>query len=271
VDGAQHTLDQIALANKKNKYVGWKLTDSRENFMSSGGGSFCSSLFQLFSPQYLWSTIPLFAIYFSLAFGCGVFVWMPVLLEEKHLEIMSMYRSMVIMALSQIPGVIVSAWLVEAVGRKFAIGSFFFFGAVSCCVFAVSSRESLVILSSIAMEFFLAGVNGTFFGICDSVHGMRLYCRLCLYLVDVGSLSAYTVEVYPTAMRATAMGACSALSRLSSVINPTLWATLLNFGVDVAIYGGALSLMMGLILLFLLPVETKDDDIRDFASKKKEV
>lgn len=244
VEGAQNNMDKIALANGKNKYVGWKLTDKKMDVMNAPSSSFCSSLFELFTPQYIWKTLPLFAIYFALAFGCGVFVWMPVLLEEKRLEVMSMYRSMVIMALSQIPGVLVSAYLVEVIGRKFAIGSFFFFGAVSMVIFAVSSRESLVVITSVFMEFFLAGVNG--------------------------SLSAYTVEVFPTSMRSTAMGACSALSRLSSVANPTIWATLLNIGVDAAIYAGALSLLIGLALLWLLPVETNQDRVvQDFSEKDK--
>jgi hypothetical protein len=60
-----------------------------------------SSFKQMFSPELRFSTMTLFMLYFLLAYGCGIFVWMPVLLQEKKLEVMSMYRSMVIMALSQ--------------------------------------------------------------------------------------------------------------------------------------------------------------------------
>ena len=55
------------------------------------------------------------------------------------------------------------------------------------------------------------------------------------------------------------MGMCSALSRLSAVVNPTIWASLLNLGVDVAIFTGAGMLFLGLIIIFFMPKDVKHD------------
>ena len=73
---------------------------------------------------------------------------------------MSMYRSMVIMASSQMPGVIFASYMVETAGRKTAIAVCFFMGGVFTAVFALSQSEAVIVTVTIFMEFFLAGANG---------------------------------------------------------------------------------------------------------------
>jgi putative MFS transporter len=75
-----------------------------------------------------------------------------------------------------------SALMVETIGRKYAIGICFGMGSVFTAVFAVSESETVIVIMTILMEFFLAGANG--------------------------ALSAITVEMFPTTLRSTAMGAC---------------------------------------------------------------
>ena len=70
----------IAHANGQPQYAGSKLTVSAASFDDS---TFAS----LFSPALRRQTLALMALYFLLAYGCGVFVWMPVLLQEKNLEV----------------------------------------------------------------------------------------------------------------------------------------------------------------------------------------
>jgi len=229
VDKAEEAVALIARSNGKPEFEKVKLLPSEATFEES-------SFRQMFSPQLRFSTLTLFILYFLLAYGCGIFVWMPVLLQEKKLEVMSMYRSMVIMALSQVPGVMFSALMVETIGRKYAIGICFGMGAVFTAVFAVAESELVIVMMTILMEFFLAGANG--------------------------ALSAITVEMFPTTLRSTAMGACSSLSRLSSVLSPTLWAALLDIGDRYAIFAGAAALALALVVIWMLP-ETKDADVKD--------
>jgi MFS transporter, putative metabolite:H+ symporter len=231
---AEEVIHDMAMENGKPKLVAITLEPSQVSFDHA-------SVWDLFNSQFRLTTLLLYAMYFVLSFGCGVFVWLPILLQYKKLEVMSMYRSMVIMALSQVPGVIFAAYLIENAGRKAAIGTCFFFGAVSTAIFAMSTNQTVVVAASIFMEFFLAGANG--------------------------SLSAYTVEVYPTTLRSTAMGSCSSLSRLSSVVNPTIWAALLDIGEETAIFAGAAALTLGLIITMFLPLETSKADLKDHIKK----
>lgn len=231
---AQLTLQKMADANGKPKLKKFQLRASLEKH------SFNHSFSSLFEGAYLRTTLLLFALFFLLSFGCGVFVWLPVLLREKGFEVQSMYRSMILMATCQVPGVLAAAYMVENFGRKKAVGFFFLAGAVSMTLFALSSAEASVVSSSLLMEFFLAGSNG--------------------------ALSAYTVEVFPTSLRSSAMGACSALSRFSSVVNPTIWAALIDLSPNTAIMAGALALFGGVACISLLQHETRDEDLADDVS-----
>lgn len=226
---AEEIVHSIAVTNKKPEYENAKLLPSEAKFEES-------SFAHLFDRELRTKTLTLFCLYFLLAFGCGIFTWLPVLLQDKKLELMSMYRSMVIMAFSQIPGVIFASYLVETVGRKYAISICFFMGGVTTALFASSESHDWVITTTILMEFFLAGANG--------------------------SLSAFTAEVYPTTLRSTAMGACSSLSRLSSIVNPTIWALLLDVSDRTAVLAGSAAMFLGFLVIWFLP-ETKNQDIAD--------
>lgn len=105
VDSAQALLHQMALRNEKPHLSHVQLLRTeKERDHDKEQHSKESSFMQLFSPSIRTTTIMLFFIFFLISYGCGVFMWMPVLLEGKNLEPLSMYRSMVIMALSQVPG-----------------------------------------------------------------------------------------------------------------------------------------------------------------------
>jgi putative MFS transporter len=235
VVSAQITLERMAEANDRPKLKEYQLRPEL------GEETFRPNFTDLFNPQFRWTTLPLFLIYFCLSFGCGVFVWLPSLLALKKFEVISMYRSMVILAMSQIPGVMTAAYLVERWGRKKAIRFFFLMGALSVLFFGFSESHAVVVLTSILMEFFLAGCNG--------------------------SISAYTVEVFPTELRSSAMGACSSLARFSAIINPSLWAMLLDVSDRAAIFSGALVLLIGYFTIYLLPTETSQVDLIDRVKK----
>ena len=238
IGAAQITLKRMAIENKRSQLREFQLKTQDP----SNPTTFNPTFWDLFSNTYRRTSILLLISFFMLSFGCGVFVWMPVLLQAKKLEVLSMYRSMVIMALSQVPGVLFSAYLVERIGRKKTIGIFFLGGAFFMIIFALVEGQQAVVVSSILMEFFLAGANG--------------------------ALSAYTVEVFPTSLRSSAMGACSSISRLSSIANPTVWAALLDISVQLAVSTGVLALIIGFCAVMMLRVETMNHDLKDVAKKK---
>lgn len=231
---AQMLLHKIADDNGKPKLKQFRLRASLER------QHFNHSVSAIFEGPYLRTTLLLFALFFLLSFGCGIFVWLPILLRGKGFEAVSMYRSMIILASAQVPGVLAAAYLVENTGRKQAVSFFFVAGGVSMLLFAVAQGEPAVVLSSLLMEFFLAGSNG--------------------------ALSAYAVEVFPTSLRSSAMGACSALSRFSSVVNPTIWAAMLDLSTEAAIFTGAASLVLGAVCVAFLKHETKNEDLADDVS-----
>jgi hypothetical protein len=82
-------------------------------------------------------------------------------------------------------------------------------------------------------------------------------------------LYLYTPESYPTVFRTTALGACSAMTRLAGTITPvvgeallhkTYWLPFITFGIALAIAG---------ILSPFLPFETLGRTLEDVAQQRR--
>lgn len=130
------------------------------------------------------------------------------------------------------PAIIITAILVDTVGRKWmqAVGFFLtavFFGLLLICT---GSRT--------LATFFLFGVR------CFSA------------VADIGGY-IYTPEVYPTHIRGMALGACSGISRLGCMLTPFVAQVLTHYSLGWA-FGIYITLsIIGGICSLLLPIETK--------------
>ena len=75
-----------------------------------------------------------------------------------------------------------------------------------------------------------------------------------------GALYAYTPELYPTASRATGMGAAGAMARLGGLLAPSLMAFIVTGG-----FGLAIGLFAGLLVVAAFAATAIDTETRQAA------
>ncbi|MBB6350566.1 MFS transporter [Nonomuraea muscovyensis] len=140
--------------------------------------------------------------------------WMPsILIAEGHGDYAAFAKTTLMTAVG-IVGVLVSAWLIEAVGRKWAIG--------------VSAPVSAAALVGFAMFLDVKSAALLWLGIFGFV-----------VQLTIPILYAYVAELYPTRIRASGFGWASSASRVTSGFIPL-------------IFGGLLWPMLGLTMTFVV-------------------
>lgn len=168
----------------------------------------------------------------------GFFVWIPSLLVQRGLTISSSLTYAVLITLAQLPGYYSAAFLSERLDRKRTIAIYLVAGAVSAYMLGTAGSNGELLAYGILLSFFM---NGTFAG-----------------------LYAYTPEIYPTAIRATGMGAASAVARLGGIGAPilvgVLFASIGFLGIFSMI---AAVLVLGAAAVLVLGVTTRGRTLED--------
>ncbi|KAI6188264.1 Synaptic vesicle 2-related protein [Aphelenchoides besseyi] len=146
------------------------------------------------------------------------------LVQKDYIDLLST-------TLSEFPGLIVTAVIIEWFGRKktmaieFGVYSFFML-----LLFFCMGRGWVTVFIFIARAF----ISGAF---------------QCVYV--------YTPEVYPTTLRAIGLGASSSMARLGAIITPFVAqvASGHSLYIPIAVYGT--TSLLGLVAALSLPIETK--------------
>ncbi|HEY8574858.1 MAG TPA: MFS transporter [Devosia sp.] len=173
----------------------------------------------LFSPELRRRTLSILVVWFLVSVSYyGVFTWLPSRLAADGFGYVRGYGFLVVVALAQIPGYALAAWGVEAVGRKPTLIGFLLLSAAGCALFLVASDGYLIGAAILTMSFALLGTWG--------------------------ALYAFTPELYPTASRATGMGAAGAMARLGGLLAPSLLAVVFvqDFNLAIGLFAGLLVL-----------------------------
>ncbi|KAH9620541.1 hypothetical protein KSS87_012647 [Heliosperma pusillum] len=275
---ASQVLDKIAKINKTELPPGVLLTDQeielngrtlpREGTQLSGQpvdvpkwkdsdlGIF-RSLVMLLSPELARTTLLLWVTFFGNAFSYYGLVLLTTELNSKssscgathkpsHFSDTVNYKNVFIASFAEFPGLIVSALIVDRVGRKASMAGLFFV----CCIFMVP----LVVHQS-------NGVTTTL------LFGARACISGCFTIVYI-----YAPEIYPTSVRTTGFGAASSMGRIGGMICPQVAVILVQGCHQMA----AILLFIGVIFVsaiavLLFPLETKGLELIDsVASHKRE-
>lgn len=173
----------------------------------------------IFSPAMRRRTFSILLVWFLVSISYyGIFTWLPARLAQEGLGYVRGYGFLVLVALAQIPGYALAAWGVEAYGRKPTLISFLLLSAVGCILFLVAGDGTLLGGAILLMSFALLGTWG--------------------------ALYAFTPELYPTASRATGMGAAGAMARLGGLFAPSVMGLVFvqNFGLAIALFAALLAL-----------------------------
>lgn len=153
----------------------------------------------LFSAGYLRATTSLWVLWFFLNFAYyGVTIWMPSLLVASGNSLTKSFGYTLVMTLTQLPGYVLAAVLIERYARGKVLAALLAASAVSAGMFAVGITFELgnawIVAAGMALNFFCLGAWG------------------CVY--------AITPEQYPTVIRTTGAGWASGIGRVASIIGP---------------------------------------------------
>ena len=135
-------------------------------------------------------------------------IFLPTILSTEGRSIMNSFRYSIVIYSAVIPGYVLGGYVVEWLDRKYAI-----------------------FLSFVAIAAF-----GTLFGHSRSPAEIMTFAGATVFFISLGSTAIYTYtpELYPTEIRATAMGIASAWGRVGAV------TMLLVFGHFFVIHGKSL-------------------------------
>ncbi|XP_051887818.1 synaptic vesicle 2-related protein isoform X2 [Pristis pectinata] len=206
----------------------------------------------LFTPEFRMTTILLWFIWFSNAFSYyGLVLLTTELFQEgdvcsmtaggrkpegrcslecKYLNATD-YTDLLWTTLSEFPGVLVTLWIIDRIGRKKTMAvSFFIFSFFALLLFACVGRA-----------FISGGFQAAY---------------------------VYTPEVYPTATRALGLGTCSGMARVGALITPFIAQVMLESSVylTLSVYSGC-CLLAALASCFL-PIETMGRGLQESSQQE---
>lgn len=185
-------------------------------------------------------TLLLALVWFGLSLGYyGIFSWLPSFLRSQGMDLGLVYRTTLLLALAQLPGYLLAAYLVEKVGRRGTLTGFLAVSAVAAYLFLGASTPAMVLGTSMLLSAALLGAWG--------------------------SLYAYTPELFPTAIRTTGMGFVSGVARLASVLSPSVGALLLTGQLTVALTLFAACFAVAAACAWGIGIETKGKTLAEVA------
>ncbi|VFV38552.1 synaptic vesicle 2-related [Lynx pardinus] len=217
----------------------------------------------LFTPHFRWTTLLLWFIWFSNAFSYYGLVLLTTELfqagdvcsissQKKAVEAKCSlaceylseedYMDLLWTTLSEFPGVLVTLWIIDRLGRKKTMAlCFVIFSLCSLLLFICVGRNMLTLLLFIARAFISGGFQAAY---------------------------VYTPEVYPTATRALGLGTCSGMARVGALITPFIAQVMLESSVylTLAVYSGC-CLLAALASCFL-PIETKGRGLQESSHRE---
>lgn len=165
-------------------------------------------------------------------------LFLPSLVGEQNEsdDLGDVYRDVFLSVLGQIPGLLLAAYLVDKSGRRVSLGIYLLGASIASMGFnfALSSNSQAVLILVMAMiRFFMEG--------------------------SFALLYTSTVEIYPTRLRCTGLGACQAFNDIAGIVSPFA-GIYMKSGIapaaSIALYAG--SFFISSIVAFSIPRETKD-------------
>ncbi|MEX3631967.1 MFS transporter [Rothia sp. LK2492] len=151
----------------------------------------------IWSPALKRRTGALWVIWFcvNLAYY-GAFIWIPSLLVAAGFDLVKSFTFTLIMTLAQLPGYAVSAWLIEAWGRRATLVTFLAGSALSAVAYGLAAEPWMIITAGCFLSFFNLGAWG--------------------------ALYAVGPELYPVQLRGAGTGAAAGFGRLASIAAPLI-------------------------------------------------
>ncbi|KAJ8767889.1 hypothetical protein K2173_020829 [Erythroxylum novogranatense] len=246
----------IFVSSKAEKVDGESLPSERTPLLSatrkknSGIKSGFSSFFMLFSSKLISTTLLLWILFFGHNFSyfgivlvtselsasqseCG-----STILHSQYLQSYSLYIKVFLTSIAEVPGLLLSALIVDKLGRKLSMG----------------------IMLSLSALFLLPLVLGQS-GIMTTA--LLFGARMC----SIGSFTVaciYAPELYPTSVRTTGSGVANAMGRIGGMLCPVVAVGLVTgCHLKEAIFLFEVVIAVTAICILLFKVETKGRELSE--------
>lgn len=254
---AAHVLEKMAQRNGTNLPSGMLVSDETATpdeeviipehtplLSSTVNKSGSSSFLMLLSTELIRTTLLLWFLFFGNSFVYyGVILLTSELNSEEarcgstlllleHAQDASLYVNVFITSLAELPGLLLSAVIVDRVGRKISMAIMSILTFIFLLPLLIHQPVTLTTVLLFGARMF---ANGTFAVAC-----------------------VYAPEVYPTSLRATGAGIASAVGRIGGMVCPLVSVGLVTgCHQTAAIFLLAVVIVLSIVCILLFPFETK--------------
>jgi MFS family permease len=199
---------------------------------------FSTSAAILYTPELRQTTLPLQMVWFSLSFGSyGLMTWINRLFVQVHLE--NVYFNALLFASANLPGNILSAVLMDRIGRNTMLVSSILAAAAGLVSFA-----------------YFANATSSGGNVEPSSHALGIVMSACAFqcftIAAWNTIDCMTSELFATTVRATGMGICAASGRIGALVAQLINGVLVENPVRLLLVA-SLTLLMGAMTPCLLP------------------
>lgn len=206
---------------------------------SRNGSAGRDTLSMLFVGVHRSTTLLLVAVWFCLSFGWyGLAIWIPSLFKQAHMDL-DVYQDAFLVAAATLPGNIVSALLMDRLGRKRMLSATMFASAVLTMLFPLAKTATMVVAVVCALN-------------AVSIGGWN-------------ALDCLSTECFPTSLRGSALAVMAACGRIGSITGQFVFGALIEHDVTALMLTAGSMLMLGSLAGACLPRDTAGHKLADYA------
>ncbi len=230
---ARQVLQTVARINERDVEIGELQADAGK----AGSGS-------IWQPTLLRRTLMLSIMWFGLSLGYyGIFTWLPSIFLQSGFTFIAKYTYplQLLLALAQVPGYVLAAFLIDRWGRKPTLVAYLAGGTLFSFVFAAATTPVLFVVASMFLSFMLLGAWG--------------------------ALYVFTPELFPTEVRATGVGWASAMARVAGIAAPFIGARLSGNNLPGALAVYAAFFVLALVATIFVGRDTRNVRLADRAAE----
>lgn len=218
---------------------------------------FSISSSRLYTPSMRSTTFPLQLVWFSLSFGSyGLLTWINTLFEQVHLK--NVYFNALLFSASNLPGNIMSAYLMDKTGRASLLT-----GSI------LAAALSLVAFAYVAAQQNLDGAGGGKPTVSASWIVVAACSFQCFTIASWNAIDVLTSELFPTSVRSTGMGVCAATGRVGAMLAQFVNGALVSHPVRLLLTA-ATALLLGSLTPALLPADQTGQPVLDYTADSTE-
>jgi MFS transporter, VNT family, synaptic vesicle glycoprotein 2 len=216
---------------------------------------FISGVSKLYSHELHSTTWPLQMVWFTLSFGSyGLMTWINKLFVEAHLE--NVYFNALLFSASNLPGNLLSALLMDKIGRASLLTGSILMASLSLVAFAyVAAHQS----SKDDMQQGSISTSWIVLAACSFQ---------CFTIASWNTIDVLSSELFPTSVRSTGMGVCAATGRVGAMIAQFVNGALVSHPVRLLLTAAG-ALFIGALTPVFLPADQTGRPVQDYTSDNR--